>query len=402
MTAIKENIKRLLTERANTWETTGKPLVDIAATREFSGEEQSKWDAAERDFGAFSQRIKVLELSLDQERQISDFSALLASDPTIRSAVESEIRSVLSTREKSEVEFKFTGREMTRALSAGVAAAGGNTVPATFWDQLIVPLRNFVSVLQAGATQITTASGETITMPRMSGFGASVNPVAEAAQLTGVDPTFDQLQLKSYKFGDFKALSRELAQDSAIDIEALVTELIGQNIGIALGQKLTTGTGVNQTAGIVTAATVGITGATGVAGAPNFDNLIDLFYSVAAPYRVNGSWIVADTALGGLRKLKDTTGQYLWVPSTQVGTPDLILGRPVFGDPNLAAPALGAKPILFGDVSKYWVRFVNALTIERSDQALFGTDQIAFRGILRADGVLTDSSAVKVFQGAAS
>ncbi|MEB0001607.1 phage major capsid protein [Cryobacterium sp. RTC2.1] len=401
MTAVKENIKRILEERAFLWENQGKALADIANLREFTAEERVKFEAVEADFGAFGQRIKALELSLDQERQINEFAALFQNDNTVRTAVETELRSVLSLREKSEVDFSFTGKEMTRALATGTAGAGGNLIPATFWDMLIQPLRNFVSVLNAGATQITTASGENITIPRVSSYGAAAAQV-EATQLTGSDPAFDQTTLKAFKFGDFRDVSRELIDDSAIDIEGLITKLIGQNIGLLLGQKLSTGTGINQTAGIVTASTVGVTGATGVSGAATFDNIIDLFYSIGAPYRGNGSWIIADQALGGIRKLKDSTGRYLWEPSVVFGAPDLILGRPVFGDPNMAAPAIGAKPILFGDISAYWVRFVNSLRIERSDQALFGTDQVAFRGVLRADGLLTDPSAVKTFQGGAS
>ena len=64
---------------------------------------------------------------------------------------------------------------------------------------------------------------------------------------------------------------------------------------------------------------------------------------------------------------------------------------------NLYSDAIGKGASVF-----YWVRFVNQLRIERSEHALFGSDQIAFRGVLRADGVLTDLSAFKTFRGGAS
>lgn len=400
MTTTRENIKRILDERATVWERDAKPLVDIAETRAFTAEEQAKWEAIEADQRAYSERIRTLELSLEQERQVADFAAQFRSDTAVRSAIETELRSVLAQAGHG-VEFGFTGKEITRALSVGTPTAGGNTVPATFWDQLIQPLRNYVSVLQAGATVITTSSGENLTIPRLSSFGAAAQ-VAEAGTLAGTDPAFDQTTLKSYKFGEFVGLSRELVEDSAVDIEALIVSLISANIGIALGQKLAVGTGTNQTAGLVTSATVGVTTATGTGGAITFDNVIDLFYSVAAPYRATSSWIIADLALSQIRKLKDTTGQYLWQPSVQIGQPDIILGKAVLGEPNMDAPGLNKKPVAFGDVSKYWVRFVNSLRVERSDQALFGTDQIAFRGVLRADGLLTDPSAVKTIAGAAS
>lgn len=398
---VRDNIKRLLDERANAWETAGKPLADIASERAFTGEEQEKWEKAEADFRGFSERINALQLQMEQERAIADFAAALNSEPTVRVAFETELRSVLVERTNPFVDLTFTGKELTRALSVGTPAAGGNTVPQGFLAELIQPLRNFASVLGAGARILTTASGSDMEIPRLATPGAAAVQT-EATQLTGTDPTFDKVTLKAFKFGDYRGLSRELVEDSAIDIEALIVDLIAENIGLLLGAKLAVGTGTNETAGLITAATVGKTGATGVTGGFTFDDIIDLYYSVTSPYRVNGAWLFSDQALAAARKLKGTDGQYIWSPSVQVGQPDLILGKPVFTDANMVAPAINARPFGFGDVSRYWVRFVNQLRVERSEHALFGSDQIAFRGVLRADGVLTDLSAFKTFRGGAS
>lgn len=401
MAIVMENIKRLLDERANAWETTGKPLVDIAAEREFTAEESETFERASTSFDSYSQRIKALEQQLEQERAVSAFADALKSEPAVRAAFETELRSVLVEREKAYTDVEFNGRELKRALSVGTATAGGNTAPDQFLAELIQPLRNFASVLNAGARIITTSSGTDLLIPRVNSFGAAAAQ-SEATQLTGTDPSFNQVTLKAYKFGDYRGVSRELIEDSAVDIEGLITEWIAENIGLLLGEKLAVGAGTTETAGIITASTAGKTGAAAKAGAFTFDDIIDVNYSVSAPYRVKGAWLFSDTALGSARKLKDQNDQYLWSPSVQVGQPDLILGKPVFTDANMASVGVGTRPFGFGDVSRYWVRFVNSLRVERSDQALFGTDQIAFRGVLRADGVLTDTSAFKVFVGGAA
>ena len=404
MTILMENLKRLLNERANAWEVAGKPLADIAAEREFTAEERGSWEKAEADFRSYTERIKALELTAEQERAVEAFGDMLKDDQAVRTAVLSELRSVLVERATVATDLTWEGREMTaalRALSVGTPTAGGNTAPSQFLAELIRPLRNFSSVLNAGARIITTSSGTDLIVPRLNGPGAAA-ATTEAATLTGTDPSFNQVTLKAYKFGDYRGISRELIEDSAIDIEELIVTLIGENIGALLGEKLAVGAGTTETAGLITAATVGKTGATGVAGAFTFDDIIDVHYSVAAPYRVNGAWLFADAALGSARKLKGTDGQYIWSPSVQVGQPDLILGKPVFTDAYMANTAINAKPFGFGDVSRYWVRMVNSLRIERSEHALFGSDQIAYRGVLRADGVLTDASAFKTFRGAAS
>lgn len=403
MAVVTENLKRLLNERANAWETEGKPLADIAAQREFTGEERERFERATEAFDGYTQRIKSLELTLEQERAVSQFGDMLKAEPEARAALITELRSVLTERSAVAADLEFTGRDMTQAMRnlSLTAAAGGNTTGNEFLAELIRPLRSFSSVLDAGARVITTANGNELTAPTLATAGAAA-AASEATQVPGTDPTFGQKTLKAFKYGQYMGVSKELVDDSAIDIEALIVSLIGENIGALLGEKLAVGAGTTETAGLITSATVGKTGWTGVAGAFSFDDIIDVMHSVASPYRVQGAWIFSDAGLARVRKLKDKNDQYLWQPSTQVGQPDLLLGKPVYTDAYMDATGLGKLPFGFGDVSRYWVRMVNSVRIERSEHALFGSDQVAFRGILRADGVLTDANAFKTFKGAAS
>ena len=110
-----------------------------------------------------------------------------------------------------------------------------------------------------------------------------------------------------------------------------------------------------------------------------------------------------DSTLAAVRKLKDTTNQYLWQPSLQVGVPDTLLGKPVYTDPNVAAPALSAKSVAFGDFSTYYTRIAGGIQFESSTDFAFSTDQVTYRCIVRGDGILADQTgAVKVFVGNAA
>ena len=140
---------------------------------------------------------------------------------------------------------------------------------------------------------------------------------------------------------------------------------------------------------------------------PSIDNLLDLQYSVIAPYRnaPAAKWLMNDTTAGKIRKIREGsgTGQYLWQPAVIAGQPDLLLSKPVLTDPNVAATALNAKSVLFGDLSAYAVRIVNGIRFERSDDYAFNTDQVTFRAVIRGDGLLIDQTgAVKHLVGAAS
>ena len=88
--------------------------------------------------------------------------------------------------------------------------------------------------------------------------------------------------------------------------------------------------------------------------------MIDLFYSLKAPYRKNAVWVLNDATVKQIRKLKDTTGQYLWQPSLVAGTPDTILGRPVKTSAFMPTAAAGAKTIAFGDSSITGLQTVRA------------------------------------------
>jgi HK97 family phage major capsid protein len=94
-----------------------------------------------------------------------------------------------------------------------------------------------------------------------------------------------------------------------------------------------------------------------------------------------------------VRKLRDTTGQ----PVQGLAERGRILGYRSFTDPFMPVMANGVESIAFGDMSKYFIRVVNGIRFERSDEFRFQDDLVAFRCILRLDGALVDTGAVKTF-----
>lgn len=255
-------------------------------------------------------------------------------------------------------------------------------------------------------TLLRTASGEQIQVPKTTAHSSpSGAPIAEAGTLASSDPTFGQVPLDAYKYGILLQISHELLNDTGVDLAGYLARQAERALGNWLGGRLVVGTGTNQPNGVVTAATVGKTGGAGVAGMFTGDDLIDLFYSVIAPYRNSSScaWMMKDSSIAGLRKIKDTTGQYLWAPGLTAGAPDTVLGKPLVTDPNVAAVALSAKSVVFGDFSTYFVRQVETLRFERSDDYAFNTDLVSYRAVVRADGDLVDTTgSIKVFQGNAA
>ena len=298
---------------------------------------------------------------------------------------------------------KPLGVDEFRTLSKLTAGAGANTVPTSFYGRLMAHMIEVSGILAAGPTLLSTNSGEQIQVPKTTAHSTAAL-IAEAGTITASDPVFGQVPLDAYKYAVLIQLSNELITDTGVDLEGYVAMQAGRAVGNAFGVHAITGTGTNQPNGLVTAASVGVTGSTGVAGAFTYDNLVDLFYSVIAPYRNSPScgWMLKDSSMAVVRKMKDGAGNYIF-SAGESGAPDRILNKPVNTDPNIAAPAVNAKSVIFGDVSQYFVRMVNGIRLERSDDFAFNTDLVTYRCIARCDGDLVDTTgAVKVFQGAAT
>lgn len=407
-------IKRLFEERSNLVNE-ARTMTDLAETekRELSGEEETRYQTLNEELDKRDARIKTL---LDAEQREADAAEARSRFEKIdrpsdderrkdeKGSVASELRSFLKGEKGRSFELRAEGGIDFRALSRLSAAAGQNTVQTSFLDKLFAHLIEVSGVMQAGPTVLMTDSGEDLQVPKTTAHSTAVI-VAEGGTIPTSEPTFGQATLKAYKYGLLMQVSRELIDDTSVDIESYLAMQAGRAAGNAFGSHAITGTGTSQPAGVITGATVGKTGSTTVVGAFSADDLVDLYFSVIAPYRNSSScgWLFKDSSLATVRKFKGSDGQYIWQPAYAAGAADTILGKPVYTDPFVPATALNAKSVVFGDFSQYVARMVNGLRFERSDEYAFNADLVTYRCLLRADGVLVDQTgAVKVFQGAAS
>lgn len=410
-----EYIRRLHEQRMSAWES-AKEILDRAAgeKRELTAEEDASYLRANADIDALDERIKAETEREERDRASAETFERLREQPVEdkRQAGRSEeLRNWLTGKTgKRAMEVRPDAPVDWRTLSKGTASAGGNTVRTSFYEQLVQHMIEVSGVLNAGPTVLTTATGEALQIPKTTAHSSSASIVAEAGTLSANEPTFGQVTLDSYKYGFLMKITHELANDTSVDLEGYLSMQAGRALGNGFGAHLVTGTGSSQPNGVLTAATLGKTGSASVAGAFTGDDIIDLFYSVIAPYRNSSScaWLMRDATVAVARKLKDGTGgsgqgNYLWQPGLTAGSPDTILGKPLYTDPNVPAVAATAKSILFGDLSTYFVRNVEGIRFERSDDFAFDTDVITYRVILRGDGDQVDTTgAVKYFAGGAA
>src|SRR5258707_6791101 len=231
-----------------------------------------------------------------------------------------------------------------RTLFTNTAAASA-AVPTDFYDQLISHLIEVSGVLQTGCTVLNTAGGETLQIPKTTGHTAAAS-ASQGGTLASSDPALALASLSSFKYADMVYVARELLDDSGVDLVGYLAMSVGRAIGNKFGADLVTGTGTGQPTGFMTSATIGITGTTtGKGGAAQYSDLVDLEYSVIAPYRQSRScyWIAADKTIGGFRKILDSNKPPILGPSIGLRSPDPLPGKPLGADPFIA-PAGDAPP----------------------------------------------------------
>lgn len=417
-------LKSMNDRRLTIWERS-KAILDAAEAegRELTGDEAKHFEEASEEMTLLAQRAAaIVEAERINKQAEETLTRALGTgggnrpadqedvtDAGLRAFLRGETRhfdaAVTRGSARRVMEARRLGMSVeARDLSKLSAGAGGNLVPTNMYDQILQHLVDASGVMQAGPTIIQTAGGETFDVPVTTTHGAAVL-TAEAAAIAESDPAFAKRSLGAYKYAQLVQVSRELIDDEIFDIVSYVADAAGRNCGLAMGTDLAVGNAASKPSGIVQTASTGVTGGAGAAGAFTADNLIDLQVSVIGPYRNSPSaaWLVRDSTLGAIRKLKDTAGQYLFSPAATVGAPDILLGKPIYTDPNIAAVALSAKSVVFGDISRYFVRLAGGVRFERSDEYAFNQDLVTFKAVVRGDGILSDQTgAVKVFVGNAA
>ena len=148
---------------------------------------------------------------------------------------------------------------------------------------------------------------------------AGINDVAAWVAEGGTIPLsdgiedFGEITLGTHKLAVFLKLEETLVRDPFFKIEDYLVKRLAKNFGKAEDYGFIRGTGVNMPTGILaetSGAEVGVTAAS--ATAITADELMDLFHSLKTPYRKNAVWVMNDSTIKAVRKLKDNNGQYLW------------------------------------------------------------------------------------------
>ncbi|MGE4572516.1 MAG: phage major capsid protein [Candidatus Izemoplasmatales bacterium] len=274
-----------------------------------------------------------------------------------------------------------------KALTEGVPADGGYTVPEQFVPELIRLIEEY-GYIRRFATRIPMNTNS-LTMPSLT-TGVTVNWVDEANAIPETQPTFSQVNLTNKKLAALVPISTELLDDSSLTMANLILQLIAEGLG---NEEDRVGFVGNTAQGDPFNGILNLPGATSIVmptGSTSFtdinpDLLLDMTDAVPRSARRNASFFINREVLNVIRKLKNANDDYIVQRPTGTNF-TTIWGYPVI-DLDVMPPLSddgASKPfVIFGDPKYMYMADRQNVTFARSIHYAFNMDVTYIRATER-------------------
>lgn len=325
---------------------------------------QTLIDTAKAEIRAFTEDEDVM--FQDIERQIKDIDSTLAAEKRAISilAAQENTDTVAGAAEtdKSKAEIRAfmdyvnsqCGGKVSPEYRAGeqniTMSNNGAVIPTTISQMIISTVKEMCPIF-AKATMFAVKG--TLKVPvwgnANSTHNITVGYQSEFTDITADAGKFTSVDLTGYLAGALTLIGKSVINNSEIDVLNFIVAEMSKQISLFLEKELLIGTSGKATGALSTTTTTTLTSATNITA----DDLITVQSSVPTPYQANACWTMAPATFTAIRKLKDSTGQYLLqtTPGISGGFPFMLLGKPVYLSDNMPAVEASAKPILYGDYS---------------------------------------------------
>jgi len=304
-------------------------------------------------------------------------------------------------RSPSDNEFwKTATSDEVKAMQEETDAEGGFFVPEQFINQTIHDPGVPGSQLRPLCTVIRVSSKDGY-VPTMG--SATWAAIAEEAAYSDQTPTVGQVAFSLEKSGGLIKVTRELLEDSAVNLPALLTQVFQETAGRFEDVGIISGNDTTQYAGIMSDSSVAfytMANATSVVVA----DLIGTNYALNSQFRANGTWVMKSAINSLINQIQVTGNGVTGITDITAAPSAFILGRPVVATDVVSG--LGAtitsteKIAIFGDFRNYYIFDRVGFTIRRNDSLYMENDQVGFFASRRGDGQVGLTDAFKISRAA--
>lgn len=369
-------------------------LIDSVDTEKgMTADQENQWKDMDAKIANFDKTILAMEKSEKIESAINEFKNVkkpeldrskdcgrpLASDDYLN-AYDSYVRNGLN------------GFDLKNAMTVGTDSEGGYTVPESWETQLLRVLED-QNIMRSLCQVVRTQSTRNIPLVADDGQAGWVD---ELGAYPESDIEVDGKVIQAWKLGRILKISEELMDDSSVNMVDEISRSFGITFGSAEEAGFIVGDGNKKPTGVIPTASVGVTAASTTA--ITYDEIVLLVHSVKQAYRRRSSFLMKDSTVSLLRRLKSADGVPMWQPSLTAGQPDTFMGYRVYSSDPVPAAATGNKAIAFGDFKQYRIADRGGIIMQRLNEKYADTGQIGFRTRKRVDGKLLLDAAVKTLQ----
>ena len=293
----------------------------------------------------------------------------------------------------------------TKALSAGSGPDGGFLVPQPQEREIlrrmamISPIRSLATVQSISTATFKKAYSTT---------GPQAGWVSESTTRTQTNSQqIAELNFPTMELYAMPSATQTILDDAAVNVEEWISSEVETVFAEQEGAAFVNGDGVSKPLGFTTPARVAqaswvwgklgyvVTGASGnfAASAPS-DSLIDLVYALKAGYRQNATFVMNRRTQAAVRKLKMTTGEYLWQPPLTVGARASLMTFPLVEAEDMADIAADSTPIAFGDFARGYL-IVDRVGVRVLRDPYSAKPYVLFYTTKRVGGGVQDFDAIK-------
>lgn len=320
-----------------------------------------------------------------EDKQLTrDFYAAIASGNPMKIAEMNE-------RIEKDYEAKERSGYRERAQSEGTpgsGTAGGVLVPTTVADSIvskmvyISPMRQISTVIADMPAQLQLPSENTL---------ATAYWTAEGSPGTDSSEIFDPNLLTPYKLVGFDSFTSEVIADAATNpsIQNYVEQRFAVAMALLENAAFVGGSGSGQPYGFRSSAiTPGSVGQ--VNDALDYSDVVALKYSLKTAYRKQAVYVTSSQGVQSLENVKDNYGRPIWREGLAEGTPDTLLGRPIFvvdEIPDNLGTGTNATEVWYGVFNNYYIGDRGTLRIDYGTNGTdFANDKISLRMAKRTAG----------------
>lgn len=393
---------------------------------------QVKLDKIEKDlaacaavadnFASVEARVNRLSLSGDdpndpksQAAEVRAFNRELRSDAQFRGvALPKEVGAEEYRAYKANFE-RYMRRGISgsdvdaKALSIGGDPDGGYLAPPDVSGRIVTRVYETSPIEQIASVQnIGTDKLEGLRDIEEASGGGWVSETGGRTATT--NPKFGKWEIEAHEQYENPGATQKMIDDASIDVEGWLVGKVADKMVRRRNTAFVTGNGVGKPRGFAsytTAATADasrawgqlehlVTGTSAGFGADpaGANKLIDVAHTPKVHFRQNARWVMARLTLAAVRKLKDTAGTYIWLPTMQAGQPSQLLGYPVTEAEDMPAIGADSLSIAFGDF-KAGYQIVNRVGIRVLRDPFTNKPYVQFYTTMRVGGDVIDFEAIK-------